>query len=92
MESEKDLYENNLVVGDILEKVKPFADKILSEKTAVIDSKNLAHLKKKIHIYSFQFQNPPTLTAESRFFHQTKFLGYAFCPFTINGTRLTVFG
>lgn len=48
LESEKDLYEHNLVVEDILEKLKPFSDKITSEKTAVIDAKNLAHLKTKI--------------------------------------------
>lgn len=48
LESEKDLYEHNLVVEDIIEKLKPFADKISSEKTAVVDAKNLAHLKTKI--------------------------------------------
>lgn len=48
IESEKDLYEHNLVVEDIIEKLKPFADKISSEKTAVVDAKNLAHLKTKI--------------------------------------------
>lgn len=47
-ESEKDLYEHNLVVEDIIEKLKPFSDKIKSEKTALVDAKNLAHLKTKI--------------------------------------------
>ncbi|MES2768087.1 MAG: isochorismate synthase [Bdellovibrionota bacterium] len=48
LESEKDLYEHNLVVEDIIAKLKPFSEKIHSEKTAVIDAKNLAHLKTKI--------------------------------------------
>lgn len=48
MESEKDLYEHNLVVEDIIAKLKPFSDKIHSEKIAVVDAKNLAHLKTKI--------------------------------------------
>ena len=48
LESVKDMYEHNLVVEDIIEKLKPFADKISSEKTALIDAKNLAHLKTKI--------------------------------------------
>ena len=45
IESEKDLYEHNLVVEDINQKLKPFSDKIVSEKAAIVDAKNLAHLK-----------------------------------------------
>lgn len=48
LQSEKDLYEHNLVIEDIMDKLKPYADKIAAEKTAVIDAKNLAHLKTKI--------------------------------------------
>jgi menaquinone-specific isochorismate synthase len=48
LESEKDLYEHHLVVEDIIGKLKPFSDKINSEKMAVVDAKNLAHLKTKI--------------------------------------------
>ena len=48
LENEKEIYEHNLVVEDIIEKLKPFSDKINSEKTAVVDAKNLAHLKTKI--------------------------------------------
>lgn len=48
LENEKELYEHNLVVEDIIQKLKPFSDKVNSEKTAVVDAKNLAHLKTKI--------------------------------------------
>jgi hypothetical protein len=33
----------------------------------------------------FIFRNRPTLTAESRFVHQTKFLCHVHCPFTSHG-------
>jgi menaquinone-specific isochorismate synthase len=44
--SQKDQYEHQLVVRDILEKIRPFTHKIkYDEKPSLINTKNLSHLK-----------------------------------------------
>ncbi len=48
LESEKELYEHQLVVEDIVSKLDAFSKSVKSEKVGLVEAKNLCHLKTKI--------------------------------------------